>query len=58
MDFSYQIIIGDARNMSEVPDESVHLVVTSPPYWSIKNYANNPQQIGRTQTYEEYIDSP
>jgi site-specific DNA-methyltransferase (adenine-specific) len=26
--------------MAEVPDESVHLVVTSPPYWQLKDYGN------------------
>lgn len=34
----HKIIIGDARGMKEVPDESVHLVVTSPPYWQLKDY--------------------
>ncbi|MCJ7729932.1 MAG: hypothetical protein MUO27_08670 [Sedimentisphaerales bacterium] len=29
----HKIIIGDSRWMAEVPDESVHLVITSPPYW-------------------------
>lgn len=30
-------IIGDSRNMSELKDESVHLVVMSPPYWQLKD---------------------
>jgi len=34
----HQIFIGDARRMQEVPDESVHLVITSPPYWQLKDY--------------------
>jgi site-specific DNA-methyltransferase (adenine-specific) len=41
----HKIIIGDARQMKEVPDESVHLVVTSPPYWQLKDYGNG-KQIG------------
>jgi len=32
------MIIGDSRKMKEVSDESVHLVITSPPYWQLKDY--------------------
>lgn len=49
------VIIGDARQMQEVGDESVHFVVTSPPYWCIKDYAH-PDQIGAGQSYEQYLD--
>lgn len=45
----------DARDVSDLVDEPVHLVVTSPPYWSIKNYKVD-GQIGFGQSYEEYID--
>ena len=51
----HKIIIGDSRWMKEVSDESVHLIITSPPYWQIKNY-NHPNQIGFNCTYEEYIN--
>jgi DNA modification methylase len=34
MALRYQVVFGDAQNMSELPDESVHLVVTSPPYFN------------------------
>jgi site-specific DNA-methyltransferase (adenine-specific) len=40
--------------MPELSDRSVHLVVTSPPYWCIKDYAH-PAQIGYEQPYEEYL---
>jgi len=50
------IIIGDSRRMSELKDESVHLVVTSPPYWQLKNYGSN-NQIGFNDSYEEYINN-
>jgi len=33
-----KIILGDSRNMQELKNESVHLVVTSPPYWQFKDY--------------------
>ena len=40
MQTHHKIITGDSRRMAEVPDESVHLVVTSPPYWQLKDYGN------------------
>lgn len=47
----------DARDMREIPDESVNLVITSPPYWTLKNY-DNEEQIGLgSSSYKEYIDS-
>jgi modification methylase len=39
-----QVFIGDSRDMSIIPDESVHLVVTSPPYFSIKDYSKDGYQ--------------
>jgi len=42
--------------MKEVPDESVHLIITSPPYWQLKDYGNR-DQIGFNDTYEEYINN-
>lgn len=54
MKTTHKIIIGDSRKMSEIPDESVHLVVTSPPYWQIKDYGGT-QQIGFNDSYDEYI---
>ena len=56
MKTSHIIVIGDARTMREVADESVHLVVTSPPYWQIKNYGGK-DQIGFYDTYEQYIEN-
>lgn len=50
------LVLGDARQMVEVPEESVHLVVTSPPYWQLKDYGVE-GQIGYRETYEEYIAS-
>ncbi len=50
------VIIGDSRNMNELKDESMHLVVTSPPYWQLKDYGNG-SQIGFNDTYEEYINN-
>ncbi len=49
-----KIIIGDSRRMPEIKENSVQLVVTSPPYWSIKNYGVK-DQIGYGQTLHEYL---
>jgi len=45
----------DSQNMKDVASESVDLVVTSPPYWNLKDYGN-PKQIGRYDTVDEYFD--
>jgi len=49
-------IIGDSRKMDEVQSDSVHLVVTSPPYWQLKDYGSQ-DQIGFNDSYEEYINN-
>lgn len=49
------LINGDSRNMSQINDESVGLIITSPPYWQLKNYENE-RQIGFNQSYEDYIN--
>ncbi|MDW8105215.1 MAG: site-specific DNA-methyltransferase, partial [Armatimonadota bacterium] len=48
------LYIADSRSMREVADESVALVVTSPPYWHIKDYGA-PHQIGYGQSLHEYL---
>jgi len=35
----YKIVIGDSRSMKEIEDESVHLVITSPPYWFLVKFS-------------------
>ena len=52
----HKIIIGDSRKMSEVNDTSVHLVITSPPYWQLKDYGTE-KQIGFNDSYENYINN-
>jgi len=56
MKTEHKIIIGDSRNMDLVVDKSVHLVITSPPYWQLKDYGNG-NQIGFDDSYEEYINN-
>jgi DNA modification methylase len=52
----HKIIISDSRRMSELPNESIHLVVTSPPYWQLKDYGNE-NQLGFHDSYEGYINN-
>jgi site-specific DNA-methyltransferase (adenine-specific) len=48
--------LGDARDLSFIADESVHLVITSPPYASLKQYApGNPNQLGDIDDYELFL---
>lgn len=52
----HRLHLGDARDLSWIPDESVHLVVTSPPYWVLKDYEHSGGQLGDIQDYEEFLD--
>lgn len=51
----HRLHIGDARDLSWQPDESVHLVVTSPPYWNLKEYEHSDEQMGDIHQYEEFL---
>jgi len=51
----HKVIFGDARNMDLIEDESVHLIITSPPYWQLKDYGDK-RQIGYHDSYENYIN--
>jgi len=51
----HRLINGDARDLSFIPDESIHLVLTSPPYWNLKRYNENPSQMGHIDNYEAFL---
>lgn len=53
---NHKIIIGDSREMTEVDEKSVHLIITSPPYWQLKDYGSA-DQIGFNDSYEDYINN-
>lgn len=53
---SHVLVEGDARDLSFVKDGSVHLVVTSPPYWTLKRYREHPDQLGHVADYEKFIE--
>jgi site-specific DNA-methyltransferase (adenine-specific) len=48
--------LGDARDLGWIADESVHLIVTSPPYWTLKKYNDHPDQLGEVADYEKFMD--
>ena len=54
---THRLHLGNARDLSWIPDETVHLVVTSPPYWTLKEYEKNPGQLGEIEDYETFLDS-
>jgi len=51
----HTIYISDSRNLSMIPNESVHLVLTSPPYWNLKRYNDNTDQLGHINNYESFL---
>lgn len=53
---NHKIIFGDSRDMKQIKDKSVHLIITSPPYWQLKDYGDE-NQIGFNDSYEEYINN-
>jgi site-specific DNA-methyltransferase (adenine-specific) len=53
---THDVFFGDARSMSGIDDQAVRLIVTSPPYWQLKDYGD-PGQIGFDDTYEQYVNN-
>lgn len=51
----HELILGDARDASALEENSVHLVVTSPPYWTLKRYNEHDEQMGHIADYDEFI---
>jgi site-specific DNA-methyltransferase (adenine-specific) len=51
----HRLLQGDARDLSFIPDESIHLVVTSPPYWTLKRYNDSQGQMGHIARYEHFL---
>jgi DNA modification methylase len=52
----HDLVCGDSRHMDFIPAESVHLVVTSPPYWTLKQYPRRAGQLGFTEDYDSFLD--
>ena len=53
---THDLRLGDARRLDAIPDESLHLVVTSPPYWTLKEYPEHKDQLGKIENYEQFHD--
>lgn len=55
LETEHRLVQGDARNLGFIENESVHLVVTSPPYWTLKKYRNHQDQLGDVEDYEGFL---
>jgi site-specific DNA-methyltransferase (adenine-specific) len=52
---AHRLHLGDARDLSWISAESIHLVVTSPPYWTLKEYEHRDGQLGDIKDYENFL---
>ena len=52
---AHHLLQGDSRDLSMLDDRSVHLIVTSPPYWTLKKYPDQNCQLGGVQNYETFL---
>ena len=53
-----RILVGDARRrLAELPDGSVHCVVTSPPYWGLREYGNQDAMIGLEPSFDAHVEN-
>jgi DNA modification methylase len=53
---AHRLFLGDARQMSTLAPESVHLVLTSPPYWTLKEYRDSEAQLGHVENYDQFLE--
>jgi DNA modification methylase len=51
----HKVFLGDSRGLANLTSESVHLVLTSPPYWTLKEYRDSVGQLGHVGDYEEFL---
>lgn len=51
----HEIYLGDARQLSNLEEGCIHLVLTSPPYWTLKEYRANQGQLGHVSDYDEFM---
>jgi DNA modification methylase len=52
---THRLYLGDARTALDLKPESVHLVLTSPPYWTLKEYRDTHAQLGHVEDYEQFL---
>ena len=55
---THRLVLNDSREtVATLPEDSVHLAITSPPYWTLKKYEKHPNQLGHVNDYSEFLDS-
>jgi modification methylase len=54
---NHELIHSDSRGASHLAENSIHLVVTSPPYWTLKRYNETDDQLGHVVDYDTFIDA-
>ncbi|MDA0245725.1 MAG: site-specific DNA-methyltransferase [Chloroflexi bacterium] len=52
----HDLFQADSRQLAFIPNESVHLVLTSPPYWTLKKYRDSAGQLGDIKNYDLFLD--
>jgi modification methylase len=52
---SHRLFVADSRKIDFIEEKSVHLVVTSPPYWTLKKYNDSDGQLGAVSDYEDFL---
>lgn len=52
---THRLLLGDARSLVGIESGSVHLIVTSPPYWNLKDYPEARGQLGAVTNYEQFL---
>ena len=52
---AHRLLLGDSRDLSKLESGSVHLVLTSPPYWTLKEYREASGQLGAVADYEHFV---
>ncbi|WNE40884.1 MAG: tRNA1(Val) (adenine(37)-N6)-methyltransferase [Mycoplasmataceae bacterium] len=52
-----QIFYQSSTQMSQLPNQSIDLVITSPPYWNCKEYGTNTEDVANQVTYQDYLNS-
>jgi DNA modification methylase len=52
---SHFLVHGDAREMQSLAPDSAHLILTSPPYWTLKKYDDTDGQLGHVDSYDEFL---
>lgn len=53
----HRLHLGDSREIDFIPPNSIHLVVTSPPYWKLKKYNDSHAQLGHIDEYESFLSN-